>query len=73
MAELNVVRELFKEALTMPTLMSKLDYFLWDHAQQLVRNVELICQLPKLTKANLQADRFCLIAATYFSNAAGFG
>jgi len=69
MAELDIVRDLAKEVLTIPTLRVGLDNYLWDRAQRLVCNVEHICQLPELGKAGLQIDRFCLIAATYFSDA----
>lgn len=69
MSELDIVRDLAKQVLTIPTPISSLDNSLWDRAQRLVRNVEHICQLPELGKVSPQIDRFCLIAATYFSDA----
>ncbi len=69
MSELDVVRDLAKQTLTIPTSTSDVDNSLWDRARRLVRNVEHIRQLPELAKAGLQIDRFCLTAATYFSDA----
>jgi len=64
MSELELVRELAKEALTAP---GELGAFLWSRAERLVRNAEYICQLPGLDEAGLQVDGFCLAAAAYFS------
>lgn len=64
MSELELVRELAKEALTAP---GELGAFLWGRAERLVRNAEYICQLPELAQAGLRVDRFCLAAAAYFS------
>ena len=69
MSEVETVRELAKEALTAPALAGEPGAFLWERAQRLVRNVEYISQLPELAKAGLRVDRFCLIAAAYFSEA----
>ena len=69
MAELDIVKDLAKQALTIPTLTGDFDNSLWDRAQRLVRNVEHICRLPELGKTSLQIDRFSLYAATYFSDA----
>ena len=69
MLELDIVRDLAKQALTIRTLTEGLDNSLWDRAQRLVRNVEYIWRLPELTKAGLSIDRFCLITATYFNDA----
>ncbi len=69
MSELDVVRDLAKQTLTIPTSTGDADNFLWCRAQRLAHNVEHICQLPELAKDGLQIDRFCLIAATYFSMA----
>lgn len=69
MAELEVVRNLAKEALVISTPMSDHDDSLWDRNKRLVRNVELICRLPELERAGLQINRFCLMAATYFIDA----
>lgn len=69
MSELGIIRELGKEVLKIPTADGCLDTFLWDRAERLLRNVELICELPELGKRGLQIDRFCLEAATHFSDA----
>lgn len=69
MSELHRIRELAKQALTIPTPTNESDYRLWGRAQRLVRNVEHICELPDLAQGNLQIDRFCLVTATYFSDA----
>ena len=69
MSELEIVRELAKEALTVPSLTGEMGAFLWERAQRLVRSVEYISQLPELAEAGLRADGFCLAAAAYFSEA----
>ncbi len=66
MAEVESVRELAKEAL-ISALSGEPEVFLWERAQRLVRSVEYISQLPELAEAGLQVDRFCLMAAAYFS------
>ena len=67
MSELDIVADLAKGILTTIAPGGGGDEFLWDRAQRLVRNVEHICRLPELAEVSLQIDRFCLIAATYFS------
>jgi len=69
MSEIDVIREIARQVMMVPTLAGTTDNWLWDRAQRLVRNVEHICRLPELTEANLPIDRFCLTAATYFSEA----
>ena len=69
MSELDIVKELAKQALTISAPTGSPDNSLWDRAQRLVRNVEHICRLPELAEAGVQIDHFCLIAATYFSDA----
>lgn len=69
MSEIDIVRELAKEALTVPALAAEAGTFLWERAQRLVRSVEYISQLPELAEAGLRADGFCLAAAAYFSEA----
>ena len=66
MSEIDVIREIAKEVLTVPTPAGASDNWLWDKAQRIQRNVEYICRLPELVEANLAIDRFCLIGATYF-------
>jgi hypothetical protein len=69
MSTLETIRDLAKQTLTVATLPNGLDNYLWDRAHRLLRNVEHICQLPELTKSGSQIDHFCLVAATYFSDA----
>ncbi len=69
MSEMDIIREMAQQVLTVPTLAGTADNWLWDRAQRLVRNVEHICRLPELTEADLAVDRFCLTAATCFSDA----
>jgi HD superfamily phosphodiesterase len=68
MSELDIVKDLAKQALTISTPTGSSDNSLWDRAQRLVRNAEYICRLPELAKTSLQIDHFCLIAAAYFSD-----
>lgn len=69
MSELDIVRNLAREVLAIPTLSGELDNSLWDRAQRLVRNAEYICRLPELADTAAAIDRFCLTAAAYFSDA----
>lgn len=69
MSEIDIVKELARETLVIPAQAAYPDNFLWDRAQRLVRNVEHICQVPELGSAGATIDRFCLTAATYFSDA----
>ncbi len=69
MSELDIVKDLAKEALVIPAPRGDADNSLWDRAQRLARNAEYICRLPELAKTGVQIDRFCLMAATYFSDA----
>jgi hypothetical protein len=69
MSELDAVRDLAEQALTVRRPTGGLNNSLWDRAQRLVRTVEYICGLDDLAKKSVQIDRFCLIAATYFNEA----
>ena len=69
MSEIDVIREIARQVLTVPTPAGTNDNWLWDRTQRVVRNVEHICRLPELVKANLAVDRFCLTAAAYFADA----
>jgi len=66
MSEIDVIKQIARQALTVPAIAGTADNWLWDRAQRLVRNSEHICVLRELTDSNLPIDRFCLIAATYF-------
>lgn len=69
MIELDVVRQLAKQALTIATPRGTLDLSLWDRSKRLVCNVEHICKLPELSISRQQIDHLCLATATYFSDA----
>lgn len=69
MSELDAVRDLAEQALTVRRPTGGLDNSLWDRARRLVRTVEYICGLQELAKKSVQIDRFCLMAATYFNEA----
>ena len=69
MCELDIIRDLAKQALTITTPTGDIDSFLWDRGQRLVCNVEHICRLIEAAKTNFQIDHFCLKVATYFSDA----
>lgn len=69
MSNLNSVRKLAKQTLTIQTPTSEVDDYLWDSAKRLVRNVELLCQLPEISGKSSRLDHFCLLSATYFSGA----
>ncbi|MHC4363840.1 MAG: hypothetical protein ACYSTJ_00045 [Planctomycetota bacterium] len=67
MSELEAVRDIGRQALTVSGPMGGFATCLWDRAERLVSTVEYIFGLPELVRGGLQIDRFCLIAATYFS------
>lgn len=67
MSKLDDIQNHAEKALRVYTKAGGVDCFFWDRSQRLVRNIELICQLPDLATTNLQIDRFCLTTAAYFS------
>ena len=69
MPEIDVIREIAKSVLTVPTLSGKADNRLWDRTRRLLRNVEHICRLGELAQSDLAVDRFCLTIAAYFAEA----
>lgn len=69
MSELDTVKDLARQTLIVPSITSEPDCSLWYRGLRLVRNVEHICGLSELIMAGLQTDRFCLMSATYFSDA----
>jgi len=69
MSEIDVIRQIAQQVLIVPTISGQKDNWLWDRTQRIVRNVEHICRLPEIAQADVSIDRFCLIAATYFSDA----
>jgi hypothetical protein len=69
MAQLEVIKSLARQALTICTSTGRLNDFLWDRVQRLSCNVEYICRLPELAGTARPIDHFCLTAATYFSDA----
>jgi hypothetical protein len=68
MSELDVIRQLAQQALTIPTLTGNNDNWLWDRTLRVLRTVEHICRLPELANQALTIDRFCLISAAYFAD-----
>ncbi len=68
MSELDVIRQIAQQALTIPTLTGISDNWLWDRTLRILRTVEHICRLPELVNQAIAIDRFCLIAATYFAD-----
>jgi hypothetical protein len=68
-SEIDVIKEIARQILTVPTLAGTADNWPWDRAQRLVRNVEHICRLPELTEADSAVDRFGLTTAAYLSDA----
>ncbi|MBC8379628.1 MAG: hypothetical protein H8E62_10680, partial [Planctomycetes bacterium] len=68
MSELDVIRQLAQQVLSVPTLTGIQDNWLWDRTLRILRNVEHICRMPELTEQAMSIDRFCLIAAAYFSD-----
>lgn len=70
MSQLDTVRRLAQQILTVSASNGDPDNSLWDHAQRLVLNVEYISRLPELANSGLQIDRFSLTTAAYFCDAA---
>lgn len=69
MPEIDAVQKIAQQVLTKRSVTGTCDNWLWDRSQRVVRNVEYICQMSEISKSNLAIDRFCLICATYFSDA----
>jgi len=69
MSELEIVRDLARQTLTVATVGGEFDNSLWDRAERLVRNTEYICRLPEFAGTALQVDRFCLKGGAYFCEA----
>jgi hypothetical protein len=69
MSEIDVIRQIAQQSLSVPTLAGLQDNWLWDRTLRILRNVEHLCRIPELTDKNVPIDRFCLIAATYFADA----
>jgi hypothetical protein len=68
MPGIDVVRKTAQQVLAVPTITGMRDNWLWDRTQRVVRNVDYICRMREISKANLAIDRFCLIGAAYFSD-----
>jgi len=69
MSELDIVRDIAKRTLVIGTTTGPSNNSFWDRSQRLVRNVDLICQLPELNEVGFKIDRFCLFSSAYFSDA----
>ena len=68
MSQEDVIKEIAHQALMSLSPSPVPNNWLWKRTQTLMRNVECICKLPELVEADLPVDRFCLRAATYFSD-----
>ncbi|HPD47590.1 MAG TPA: hypothetical protein P5279_11955 [Anaerohalosphaeraceae bacterium] len=68
MSEIEVIRQIAQQCLTLPALNGLNDTWLWHRAQRILRNVEHICRLPELAADDVPIDRFCLAAATWFAD-----
>ena len=68
MSELDVIKSIAKQALTIHTASGELDNFLWDRVQRLLCNAEHIRRLPEVARTASEIDQFCLTTATYFSD-----
>lgn len=72
MSEIDVIRQIAQQALSVPTLAGIRDNWLWDRTLRILRNVEHICRIPELVDKHdgdsAEVDRFCLIGATYFAD-----
>lgn len=69
MSEMDTVRALAREALTIPSLSNESDNSYWDRAERFARNTGHICRLAGLAESGQPIDHFCLMAAAYFSEA----
>lgn len=67
MPEFETIREIARQALTASSPSGNEDNWLWDRTLRILRNVEIICRLPELARQAISIDRYCLIAAAYFS------
>ncbi len=68
MSDMDMIRRIAREVLTMPSPGGDEDNWLWDRTQRILRNVEHICRLPELVEADVPIDRFCLVGATCFAD-----
>ena len=69
MSEIDIIRRIAEQILTIPTPAGTMDKWLWDRAERIVRNIERICQLGEIAGANLPIDMFCLTAAGLLADA----
>ena len=69
MSEIEVIRGIARQVLTVTNHAGITDNWLWDRTQRLLLNVEQICRLDELTEADIPVDRYCLTVATYFADA----
>jgi hypothetical protein len=69
MAQVDTIKEIAQQVLQFPTNAGMGNNWLWDRTQRIVGNIELVCQIPEVTGANMAVDRFCLTTAAYFADA----
>jgi hypothetical protein len=69
MSEIEVIRGIARQVLTVNNRAGVTDNWLWDRTQRLLSNVEQIRRLDELTEADMPVDRYCLTVATCFADA----
>ena len=68
MSEIEVIRGIARQVLTVTNRAGVTDNWLWDRTQRLLLNVKQICRLDELTEDDIPVDRYCLTVATYFAD-----
>ena len=68
MSELDTIHQIARKTLTVAAASGGRDDWLWDRTLRILQNTEHICRLPELAEQAISIDRFCLVAATYFSD-----
>jgi len=67
-SELDRVHQIARKTLTYSGPSGGQEGWLWDRTLRILRNIEHICRLPELAEQAISIDRFCLVAAAYFSD-----
>lgn len=67
MIDIEAVRNLAKQALSVSMPLNDNDMRLWYRAERINRCVQFICRMPELSARNFTIDHFCLEAAAYFN------
>jgi len=69
MSELETVKEIAREILTVRLPDGRVDSRLWQRSQRVAFNIDLISQLPDSRELSAQIEKFCLRVAGYFCDA----